>query len=453
MGQPKTLTDTQVALLRWIAGDCPPGVMTGTSHRISAAALSRRGLAAIAGHGALWRATITPAGRAYLRQVDGPSPPRARRTEPLVSKQLVDEVLAGGGSLRVPAHRFDPAGEISGQRRVALADRGGWLAEGKRLTLRRLTGDEMEIELLDAPAVEVAPEVRRVTVPGRVARYHPVVRWIRDRPERQEVSRAQLPRALRLLQGLVAEAERRGYGVEVVGGSSDERGGGWSGPRRGHLTITVRGTATAIRVLEEGLPSRAYWQQHNTRWDYSPGGRSRSVTAPISEYEAKATGRLRLEVPSSHGRADAYWADRKAAPLDGKLGEVLAYAEAQALATEERQRAAELQAIERRQLWEEAMGRARTRFIEHVRAEHLQTQVDRWRQAQEIRAYCAAASSAYPDDADTAAWVTWSHARADHLDPLNAAPAIPRLPEEIRTEDLKPFMERGFSPYGPDARW
>jgi hypothetical protein len=231
--------------------------------------------------------------------------------------------------MAVPAHRWDPAGEITEKRRVALEDRGGWLPDAKRLVLHRLPDGELAIALLDIPIAEVAPEVPQVAIPQRVARYHPVVRWIRDRPERHEVSRAQLPRALRLLQGPIAEAEGRGYAVELVGGPGgqrDGRGAGWSGPRHGHFTIRVRGTATAIRVVEEGLSSRAHWQQHNTRRDYFPNGQSRVVTAPISEYEAKASGRLRLEVPSSYGSAEASWADRKAASLEDKLGEVLLYA-------------------------------------------------------------------------------------------------------------------------------
>jgi hypothetical protein len=41
MAQRKTLTEQQVSLLRWIAKDCPDGVVDGVSYRISAAALGR----------------------------------------------------------------------------------------------------------------------------------------------------------------------------------------------------------------------------------------------------------------------------------------------------------------------------------------------------------------------------------------------------------------------------
>ena len=49
MAQRKTLSEAQVALLRWIGDGCPAGVVEGDSHRISAAALRNRGLVKITG--------------------------------------------------------------------------------------------------------------------------------------------------------------------------------------------------------------------------------------------------------------------------------------------------------------------------------------------------------------------------------------------------------------------
>jgi hypothetical protein len=39
MAHRKILNENQLAVLRWVAGDCPDDVMEGYSHRISAAAL------------------------------------------------------------------------------------------------------------------------------------------------------------------------------------------------------------------------------------------------------------------------------------------------------------------------------------------------------------------------------------------------------------------------------
>jgi hypothetical protein len=75
MAQRKTLTDRQVEILRWIGDGCPEGVMDGDNHRISAAALRRRGLIKISGRGPTWKAQLTEAGRKYLGEADGPNPP------------------------------------------------------------------------------------------------------------------------------------------------------------------------------------------------------------------------------------------------------------------------------------------------------------------------------------------------------------------------------------------
>jgi hypothetical protein len=102
MAQRKTLTEQQVSVLRWIAEGCPDDVMDGGSHRVSAAALRNRGLVMIRGRGATWVAKITDAGCDYLSRVDGPEPPVPREANVSVTQQLVDDVVAAGGVLRVP---------------------------------------------------------------------------------------------------------------------------------------------------------------------------------------------------------------------------------------------------------------------------------------------------------------------------------------------------------------
>lgn len=77
----------------------------------------------------------------------------------------------------------------------------------------------------------------------------------------------------------------------------------------------------------------------------------------------------------------------------------------------------------------------------------------RWRDAQEIQAYCDAAESAYAEDPGTATWVSWARHRADELDPLRVAPQMPALPEEVSPEELRPYLE-GWNPHGPGRdRW
>src|SRR5262245_29516390 len=108
MAQRTTLNEVQVAVLRWISEGCADGVVADTvSARISAAALRNRGLVRTSGHGATWKANITVAGTEYLQQVDGPNPPLSRQPNVSVTQQLVDDVIAAGGSLRAPRKRWD----------------------------------------------------------------------------------------------------------------------------------------------------------------------------------------------------------------------------------------------------------------------------------------------------------------------------------------------------------
>lgn len=75
MPLPDTLNEVQARVLEWIGAGCPPGVYQGVTHRISAAALARRGLVRVAGHGPNWSAAITDDGKTYLKRLASPLPP------------------------------------------------------------------------------------------------------------------------------------------------------------------------------------------------------------------------------------------------------------------------------------------------------------------------------------------------------------------------------------------
>ncbi len=291
-----------------------------------------------------------------------------------------------GGSLTLPRLRgFDP-GYVDYEYRVRLAERHGKVPAGKRLRVERLSYDEIRIELVDDPA-GVAQSAGPVPVPATIRTYHQVVREFKERTDRHEVSRAALPRVLRMLQGLVAGAEQRGYTVELAPEPSARGGYGardWTGPNHGHLVISARGIAVRVRVFAEGIPSRAYWNRRHGRFD----PRSRTWKLPsLTEFEAKATGRLVIEFVNAYWAAGRVhrWSDRKAWTLEDKLADVLHGIEAQAAGHEERQRQAEQQAAERRRAQEAAAEEARQRHVYQQRADALAEQVARWRTCQDIR--------------------------------------------------------------------
>jgi hypothetical protein len=437
------LTEQQRGILKWIGDGCPAGVMPDGSHRISAAALRRRGLVRITGRGPTWAAQLTEAGREWIAGSESDDAPAPRQANVSVTQQLVDDVTVAGGSLRVPQHRAWEKGSIDFRRRAELAQTYGKVPAGKALIVSNATADWLQIDLVDAFGGH-ASEVRPVRVPQRVGKHHPLVRQFRNRSAQHEVSRAALPRVLRILHALVQEAENRGYKVALVEGRDVRRGqDAWTGPKNGHLLITVNGDTEAIRVHEEGLPSRAYWEQKHQRWGRRP-------LSPLTEYEAEATGRLMLSIVSGWVRPGrpASWADRQAWRLDDKLPELLREDEVRAAEAEERRQEAAEREQQRVREWEAAMETARARFAEHLGAEALTSQVELWRTVAEIRAYCDAIEERYPGG-ESAEWVAWARRYADGLDPLREPPAAPAVPEEVRPDQLQPFLN-GWSPYGPE---
>lgn len=437
------LTEQQRESLKWIGDGCPAGVMTDDSHRISAAALRRRGLVRITGRGPTWAAHLTEAGREWIVRSESDDAPLPRQANVSVTQQLVDDLLAAGGSLRVPQYRARETGSVDFRRRAELAQTYGKVPPGKALIVSNGTGDWLQIDLVDAFGGH-ASELRPVLVPQRVGKHHPLVRQFRDRSAQHEVSRAALPRVLRILHALVQEAENRGYKVALVEGRDARRGqDAWTGPKNGHLMITVNGDAEAIRVHEEGLPSRAYWEQKHQRW----GTRS---LPPLTEYEAEATGRVVLSIVSGWARPGrpASWADRQAWRLEDKLPELLREVEVRAAEAEERRQETTRREQQRMGEWEAAMEAARARFAENIRAQALASQVELWRTVAEIRAYCDAIEERYPGG-ESAEWVAWARRCADGRDALREPPAAPAVPKEVRPDQLQPFL-KGWSPYGPE---
>lgn len=403
MAQRKTLTENQVGLLRWVAAGCPDGAMQGDSHRISAAALRNRGLLTTSGRGPTWSASITPAGSEYLKQVDGPNPPIPRQANASLTQQLVDDVIAAGGMLRVPQKRWGSAAGVDYEQRARMAQLHGKVPRGKRLTTRYL-GAELEICLEDAiPGTDV--ELHPVPVPQRVTHLHPVAKNFRDDTAKHLVSRAQLPRCIRIIQALATEAERRGFAVAPVhtGDGRDERR--WR-HEDGHLVITIRGHSYPLKVLEEKVSNRGAFDAE-TAYRRSVNFPQYLKPRPQTRYDQDGTGRLQISCGSysSRGGRPATWADRSAWTLEDKLPELLRELEVRAAeddhAALEREREAERRERER----ELALEQARRKFVEQHRGTVLRAQVAAWLEARAIRDYLALLEDRYGDRPESTEWI------------------------------------------------
>ena len=119
-----------------------------------------------------------------------------------VTQQLVDDIIAAGGSLRVSRHGGRYSGGIDYEQRARLAHLHGKVPDGKYLSVSIASAEELQIDLVEAPHGE-GRGPRPVPIPEIVSKFHPVVREVKDRKERHEISRAAAPRAMRIVQGLV----------------------------------------------------------------------------------------------------------------------------------------------------------------------------------------------------------------------------------------------------------
>lgn len=453
MAQRKTLTEAQIALLRWISDGCPEGVMEGDFYRISAAALHRRGLVNVSGRRAEWKAKITSAGRAYLEQVDGRSPPLPRQANVSVTQQLVDDVIAAGGTLRVPRKSWYDKDGVDYENRARLAEAYGKVPAGQRLVATEVSSDELELKLVDAPdRVTARAELLPVSVPEKISRYHAAARAFRDRKSDQEVSRALLPRAIRILHTIATEAERRGWSARAS-----------SETESGQLRIEAGQHTFGFRLHERGVHARGRWEDEVRRYSGSGSWYSdRERALPSGHYDANATGQLLLELHSdnewAHQGRQHLFADRQSWTLEERLPHLFREIEeriveadyaieerriAAVKAEEARQRAAE----ERERRWHVLMAEAEERLIEAHRAEKLRAEAEAWLLSQSLSRYCDAMEAAFGDRAETAEWLSWARGYILRLDPLHAPPAMPE-PPKVTPDALQEFLPSGWSAYG-----
>lgn len=459
MAQRTTLNEVQVAVLRWIGEGCSDEVMDGVSTRISAGALRNRGLVRTSGRGRSWKATITTAGTEYLQRVDSPNPPLARKPNVSVTQQLVNDVAAAGGSLRVPRKHWQDKDTVDYERRARLAETHGKVPLGSRLTVKVASPDELLIELVPDPHLQAdrddaLAEFSAVLVPARLSKYHPVAREFRDRTGLHEISRKTLPRALRVVHALATEAERRGYEIACVHVRDDSYGRSeWKPAQDGQLLFTINGHPLKVRIWEKGAGQRAPYEREMQRWqqDRERPIRLMQFLQRPKPYDSGATGELNIEALGSHGRRNS-WGDRTRWTLEDRLPHLLRELEIRAVEAEQRRLAQQREEAERQQQWEAAMEHAKCRLLEDHRLEVLRNQVRAWDEAETIRAYCDAIEARHGADTitadpDAAAWITLAREHADRAQQLPRMPPAP----EITHEGLKPYLGK-WSPYGPQ-RW
>ncbi len=356
---------------------------------------------------------------------------------------MIDRLQDEGGVLRIATP--SPAERARWRRTIHAAITQGGLAPGTRLRHTGRDRGDLIIRLVeDTGDIEPRkPETPKVPVPTRLpARPHPVVAatreaatstsgWVDTRRKAGvahiSLAKSSVPRALRLLQGLFAEAMQRGYQIVTSGGDRTCAGGAavMIGGHRFEVVLAEERTRVPHRLTpaEQSRPAEYRWAP---RWDYEASGRL--VLRLGHDYYGPplATDRTRWRIEARLGRA---FERLEAAAVDAE-------ARRQERVRAEQEHQARLEAERERQ--------ERERRAAH-RVEHLTRQVAAWRLAADIRAFVDhARATVDPPDSEAAAWLDWATDYAESIDPLRHPIEFPDEPAPGATTD---------GPWGTGSRW
>ncbi|MGW0731626.1 hypothetical protein [Streptomyces sp. NPDC002851] len=486
----KALNERQMQVLRWISQGCPEGVWGDFTYKTSAQALRNRGLVSIVRRRGHWTAEVTQAGRHYLES--GRYPPSsttqsstAKKTSsgsssvsgadsapstanasnkgpaqatsaPAVHKtskprratlgeQLVEDLLAAGGSLVVTQEYG--VGAPNWTARIRSAQRCGKLPEGKELVHGWKAGG-YEISIQDIPAWKLAV-LAPIPVPDVIRKPHAVVSALRDGSPALRLSKSVQQRALRLVQAIVTEAERRGHKVQL--------------PRAEHRRSRSRalGGGDLFTITARGQLCGFSFGQAQDRTEHVPTAKEladaeRYSWVKIPAYDYSPSSRLAIALNGGIQHRRSTWTDAADRPLEDQLPEIVQEVDLRGLAAERKRAEEEEKARNKLSRWEAAMRQARLEYAEAFRIRVLQQQEHAWRQAARLDDYLAAARdriTALPDGAERSAaeqWLTWASKYVRSLDPLSRPLHLPEIPAP-RHSDLEPFLH-GWSPYGPYSR-
>ncbi len=241
------------------------------------------------------------------------------------------------------------------------------------------------------------------------------------------VSKGQLDRALRIMDGLIKALEKRGRNVAVVIVKPKVEANRYYGgmappepPARPFTRINISGIAVSIGVTEHLKPVPHVMTADEKR------NAARGYTYGIPKHDFEPSGNLILSVKDPTGLGvRSTWADGKAQRVENCLNKFIAglYVIAEA----EKKRIQKHQQWERE--WKEAEARRleqqRLRMEEEERIRQLDQNLAAWKKAQDVRAYAdaleklvVARSGAIEAGSDAEKRLQWLRAYAGRIDPL-----------------------------------
>lgn len=422
--------------------------------RISARALASRGLVKIRRADGMWQASITDAGRSVLDQSDttpptntGLPPRQQRRTlhtdadsvparpakaqsrpaAPGARRQaalsLVERLVRDG---RFVVSDPDQAERGHWRKTIHYAKQHGLEPEGRFIECTGADRGDLTISL----ATGVHPNAARkraaalapVPVPQRLGRPHPVMAALCDDAGKLVMPKPLRHRALLLLQALATAAIERGWQVRDRSGEFKPHYSGVRQPseqREGCIWVEVDGYSYPVTIDQE-FPQ---------------------TSDPVKSQTLKIT------LPPSKSGIRSRWADRKTGTLEDRLPEVLEGLANRAVEDRERAAIEARQAEERERAREKAETDAHARALHQFNAEELYRQVEAFKRARAINAYCdvleqriESADALDPDREGAIVWLAWARAHAAEIDPFRTLPTMPAAPE-FTSERLARFME------------
>jgi hypothetical protein len=214
------------------------------------------------------------------------------------------------------------------------------------------------------------------------------------------VSKSNLRRALLILQGVFAEAERRGYPVaEFFRSYSNCRGG---------VGLRIRGEVHEVVVLEERRRlSAEEIEERGVRYQFG------------TQHNLEPTGRLRLAL-GHDGFGPPLATDRQRWRIEDRLGHAFNRIEAHAAETEERRLRLEAEEVAREARRQREHEAAAAAEAQRERMDHLVDQVQAWRLAADIRDFVDSASAVLDGAPATGEWLHWAADMADRVDPIRS---------------------------------
>lgn len=449
------LSVAQFDLLRWVADGCKEGVYEGSSHRVSARALHNRGLVKVSGSGVSWKVKVEitadgtrrleeeakriEAERERVRREGEARAAREHKQQQLRDRaiEMLHEVIEAGG--RLDLGQADP--DHIQRMRTVLAE-SSCLPDGQRLAQEPTRMDPaLGVTVYLEPDFKALTAMRSFVVPRQLRNPHPAV--VEFQRKKAFVSKAEIGRAARFLQGLILAAIDVGWKVP----STVRDGSRNYGARYPDLLLKVPSRELLLTVRELDQRGRR-GQAFVTETDYYT-----RATRTIANRQFEPSGKLELTI-TKVWEDDTILSARDSS--DGSIEEKLPslihdleVAEAEAVwSRQEEKRRAEL----RESRWEEVKQEAFTKLTYQRNAEMLVDQLQR-RQA-------VAAMRAYADEIDAQAdhldgsgrdsardWSSWIRQHADAADPMKGPLKRLHITEGTH-KDLEPHMN-GWSTYGP----